>query len=81
MLHLTANRFDRIFGQYAIGCVPQSFWLYGPDSAYPNGIQSMIKVWVFDLDGTRYAIHSEQVESDDEGVRELAEIVDSIRFE
>ena len=64
-----------------IDCAPESFWLYGPDSAYPNGVDSMIKVWVFELDGTRYSIHSEQVVTDAAGVQEIADIVDSIRFE
>ena len=64
-----------------IDCAPSSFWLYGPNSAYPNGVDSMIRVWVFELDGTRYSIHSEQLVTDDAGAREIAEIVDSIQFE
>lgn len=64
-----------------IGCAPSSFWIYGPNSAYPNGVDSTIKIWVFELDGTRYSIHSDQVDSDADGAREIADIVDSIQFE
>ena len=64
-----------------IGCAPSSFWIYGPNSAYPNGIDSTIKVWVFELDGTRYLIHSDQEDLDASGTQEIADIVDSIQFE
>jgi hypothetical protein len=64
-----------------IGCAPSSFWIYGRNSAYPNGIDSTIKVWVFELDGKRYTIHSDQEDLDSAGTQEIADIVDSIQFE
>ena len=63
-----------------IDCAPSSSGCTA-EGAYPNGVDSMIRVWVFELDGTRYSIHSEQLVTDDAGAREIAEIVDSIQFE
>ncbi|MGH2455242.1 MAG: hypothetical protein ACRDHD_03170 [Candidatus Limnocylindria bacterium] len=64
-----------------IDCAPSSFWIYGPDSAYPNSVNSTIRVWVFELDGTRYTIHSNQEGSDAEQAQEITEIVESIQVE
>ena len=64
-----------------IGCAPSSFLIYGRNSAYPNGIDSTIKVWVFELDGKRYTIHTDQEDLDASGTQEIADIVDSIQFE
>jgi len=64
-----------------IGCPPSSFWIYGPDSAYPNSIASTIRVWVFELDGTRYSVHSNQEGTDAEQAQEITEIVESLQFE
>jgi hypothetical protein len=64
-----------------IACPPNSFWLYGPDSAWPNSIFTTIRVWVFELDGTRYVIHSDQVGEDPEVSAMIVDVVESIEFE
>jgi hypothetical protein len=64
-----------------IDCAPSSFWIYGPDSAYPNSVDSTIRVWVFELDGTRYTMHTNQEGSDAEQAQEITEIVESVQFE
>ena len=64
-----------------IGCPPDSFWLYGPDSAWPNSVDSTIRVWVFELDGTRYVIHSDQVGDDPQVGEMIVDVVESIEFE
>jgi hypothetical protein len=64
-----------------IGCSPNTFFLYGPDSAWPNSVDSTIRVWVFELDGTRYVIHSDQVGGDPEVGDMIVNVVESIEFE
>ena len=64
-----------------IGCQPTSFWLYGPDSAWPNSIDTTVRVWVFELDSTRYVIHSDQVGEDPEVSAMIVDVVESIEFE
>jgi hypothetical protein len=64
-----------------VPCPPNSFWLYGPDSAYPNSTGSTIKVWIFELDGERYVIHVDETVPGDEIAQEIQQIIDSIRFE
>jgi hypothetical protein len=64
-----------------IGCPPNEFWLYGRDSAYPNSTDSTIRVWVFELDATRYVIHSDQVGEDPEVGAMIVDVVESIEFE
>jgi hypothetical protein len=64
-----------------IDCDPSSFWIYGPDSAYPNSVNSTIRTWVFELDGSRYSIHSNQEGTDAEQAQEITEIVESVQFE
>ena len=63
-----------------IACPANSFWLYGPDSAWPNSINSTIRVWVFELDGTRYVIHSDQVGDDPEVSAMIVDVVESMEF-
>ena len=64
-----------------IGCPNTSFWLYGPDSAWPNSIDTTVRVWVFELDGNRYVIHSDQVGEDPEVAAMVVDVVESIEFE
>ena len=64
-----------------IDCAPESFWIYGPDSAYPNSVQSTIRVWVFELNGSRYSIYSNQEGTDAEQAQEITEIVESIQID
>jgi hypothetical protein len=64
-----------------IPCDPGSFWLYGPGSVYPNSLASRIKIWIFEVDGHRTGIHSDQVGSNPALEAEIQEIVDSVQFE
>lgn len=64
-----------------IACPASSFWLYGPDSAWPNSTGSTIRVWVFELDGTRYVIHSDQVGEDPQVGDMIVDVVESIEFD
>jgi len=64
-----------------IGCDPSSFWLFGDGSAHPNTIGSTIRVWVFQANGTRQVIQSDQAGTQPEIGQEIQRIVDSIRFE
>jgi hypothetical protein len=64
-----------------IDCEPSSFWIYGPNTAYPNSVNSTIRIWVFELDGSTYSIHSNQEGTDAEQAKEITEIVESIQFE
>jgi hypothetical protein len=64
-----------------IGCSPSSFWLYGDESAYPNSTNSTIRVWIFELNGTRYSIHTDADGPSEEVAQEIQQIIDSIRFE
>lgn len=64
-----------------IPCNTNSFWLYGPDSAYPNSLESTIRVWIFEVHGTRYVIHSDQARPNAALANEIQQIIDSIRFE
>jgi hypothetical protein len=64
-----------------IGCEPNEFWLYGPDSAWPNSVDSTIRVWIFELDGTRYVIHSDQVGGNPDVGNMMVDVVESIEFE
>lgn len=63
-----------------IPCAPASFTLYGP-GIYPNSRDSTIRVWIVDVHGTRFVIHSDQAGPDVEIGREIQQIVDSIIFE
>jgi hypothetical protein len=64
-----------------IPCAPDQFWIYGFESAWPNSTNSTIRVWVFELDGTRYSIHSDQVGINSDIAAEIFAIVDSIEFD
>ncbi len=64
-----------------IACAPNEFYFYGPDSAWPNSVDSIIRVWVFELDGTRYVIHSDQVGDDPRAGDMVVDVVESIEFE
>jgi hypothetical protein len=63
------------------GCPRSSFWLFGRDSAYPNTRDSTFRIWVFELDGTRYLIISDQARPNAEIGPEITQVVESIQFE
>jgi hypothetical protein len=64
-----------------IACDPNLFWLYGRGSAYPDTIDTIIRVWIFELDGRRHVIHTDQARSNLQVGPEIEQVVDSIRFE
>ena len=64
-----------------VPCPLDEFWLFGPESAYPGSPDSTIRVWVFELDGTRYSIFTDQVGSDPAIGQEITDIVESTEFD
>lgn len=62
-------------------CGQESFWLYGSDSYYPSSPDSIINDWVFELDGTLFFLHADQIGSDAALTEEIKQMVDSIQFE
>ncbi len=64
-----------------VPCPLDEFWLFGSESAYPNAPDSTIRVWVFELDGSRYSIFTDQVGSDAAIGQEIIDIVESTEFE
>ena len=63
------------------GCPRDSFWLFGTNSAYPATRHSTFRIWVFELDGTRYLIISDQARPNPEIGPDVTEVVESIQFE
>jgi hypothetical protein len=63
-----------------IGCEPRSFFLYGPNSAYPDTLDSVVRAWIVEVDGTRYVIQTTQDAPDDAIAAETQQIIDSIEF-
>lgn len=68
-----------IDGDFA--CDETSFWLYGDGSFYPSDKASVIRDWVFDVDGQTYLFHTDQIGSDAVLAEEIEQIIGSIRFE
>jgi hypothetical protein len=68
-----------------IGCGPREFFLYGDEGEsggiYLNALESVIRVWIVDVNGARFVIHSDQTAPSDEIAQEVQQIIDSIRFE
>jgi hypothetical protein len=63
-----------------IGCGPRSFYLYGPNSAFPDTLDSVVRAWIVEVDGTRYVIQTTQDAPDDAIAAETQQIIDSIEF-
>lgn len=68
-----------IDGDFA--CGQNSFWLFGNDSFYPNDKDSVIRDWVFDLDGQTYLLHTDQIGTDAMVGDDIEQIIGSIQFE
>jgi hypothetical protein len=64
-----------------IACLPNQFWLFGEGSMYPDTTKSIIRSWLFELDGTLYEIDSEQSEPNADLDQEIQLIVDSVKFD
>jgi hypothetical protein len=64
-----------------IPCAPTDFWLAGVASMYPDRLDSIVKNWIFDMDGKVRAIYSVQARPDPGLERQIQQIVDSIQFE
>ena len=62
-------------------CDKKSFWLYGAVSFYPDSTDSVIRDWVFDLDGQTYLLHTDQTGADTAVGDEIQQIIESIQFE
>ena len=68
-----------IDGDFA--CDETSFWLYGKGSFYPSSKDSVIRDWVFDLDGQTYLFHTDQIGTDAALGDEIEQIIGSIQFD
>jgi hypothetical protein len=64
-----------------ISCEPNEFRLFGRGSAYPDSLQSAIRVWIFEMDGKRYRVLGNQAGPNPPLAQEIEQIIDSIRFE
>jgi len=65
-----------------ISCEMTRFWLFGNNTMYPNAIDSRIRIWFVDVDGSRILeFHTDQVGPDPTVASEIQQIVDSIQFE
>lgn len=63
-----------------IDCSPQSFWLYGENSAYPNRLDSVMSAWIVEVNGTRYVFQSHHADTDAGAEQEIHQIIDSLEF-
>jgi hypothetical protein len=62
-------------------CAMNEFWLYGQTSLYPNSENSTIRIWVTEVAGERYVIHTDQAGANPRVEPEIQQVVDSIQFE
>jgi hypothetical protein len=62
-------------------CDIDSFWLFGQTSLHPNSVDSIIRIWITDVDGQRYGLLTDQASADPLNEREIQQIIDSIQFE
>ena len=62
-------------------CPMNQFWLYGQTSLYPNTVDSTLKLWITEVAGKRFVIHTDQAGDNPQVEHEIQQIVDSIQFE
>ena len=62
-------------------CPMNQFWLYGQTSLYPNTVDSTIRLWITEVAGKRFVIHTDQAGDNPQVQQEIQEIIDSIQFE
>ena len=62
-------------------CPMNEFWLYGQTSLYPNTVSSTIRLWITEVDGKRWVIHTDQAGPNPEVEQQIQQIVESIQFE
>jgi hypothetical protein len=62
-------------------CDIDSFWMFGQTSLHPNSVDSIIRFWITEVDGRRYAFLADQSAPDPTNEREIQQIIDSIQFE
>lgn len=62
-------------------CPMNQFWLYGDTSLYPNSAKSIIRIWITEVDGQRWSVHTDQADVNTRNDREIRQIIDSIQFE
>jgi hypothetical protein len=62
-------------------CPMEEFRLYGGRSLYPNTVNSIIRIWITEIEGQRWAIHADHSNLNEQNGQEIQQIVDSIEFE
>jgi hypothetical protein len=62
-------------------CDINSFWLWGQRSLHPNSVDSIIRIWITNVDGQRHAVFTDQASADPRVEREIQQIIDSYRLE
>ena len=62
-------------------CPMNQFWLYGQTSLYPNTVDSIIRLWITEVGGKRFVIHTDQAGANPQVGHEIQQLIDSIQFE
>ena len=62
-------------------CPMNKFWLYGETSLYPNTVDSTIRLWITEVAGKRFVIHTDQAGDNRQVEQEIQQIINSIQFE
>jgi hypothetical protein len=62
-------------------CPMEEFRLFGGRSLYPNTVNSIIRIWITEVDGTRWAIYADHSNLNQQNGLEIQQIIDSIQFE
>ena len=62
-------------------CPMNQFWLYGQTSLYPNTVDSIIRLWITEVAGKRFVIHTDQAGANLQVGHEIQQMIDSIQFE
>lgn len=62
-------------------CDTDLFWMFGQTSLHPNSVNSIIRIWITEVDGQRYVFFTDQASADPRVEREIQQIIDSIQFE
>ncbi|HET9084238.1 MAG TPA: hypothetical protein VFN41_07505, partial [Candidatus Limnocylindrales bacterium] len=58
-------------------CPMNQFWLYGQTSLYPNTVDSTIRLWITEVAGKRFVIHTDQAGDNPQVEHEIQQIIDS----
>ncbi len=55
-------------------CPMNQFWLYGQTSLYPNTVDSTLKLWITEVAGKRFVIHTDQAGDNPQVEHEIQQI-------